>query len=99
MIIIKNLIASRACIHRALRDRSYILQIHLSLFLVIWYWSLSQFYNIVIVDYILSKLLNLFLISNEKGNSIYLRGSATFSIFVFLLQTFHLIFIMFSAFI
>ena len=57
----------------ALRARSYILYIHLSLFLVIWYWNWSQFYNIVDVNYIFLKLLNLFLILNEKGNSIYLR--------------------------
>ena len=44
----------------ALRARSYILRIHISLFLVIWYWSSSQFYNIVDVSYIFSKLLNFF---------------------------------------
>ena len=38
-----------------------------------WYWSSNQFYNIENVNYIFSKLLNWFLISNEKGNSIYLR--------------------------
>ena len=59
---------------RSLRfAQSYILRIDLSLFLVIWYWSKSQVYNIVDVNYIFSKLLNLFSISNEKGNSIYLR--------------------------
>ena len=53
--------------------RSYILRIHITLFLIIWYWSSSQFYNIVDVNYIFTKLLNC-LISNEKGNSIiYLR--------------------------
>ena len=57
----------------ALRDWSYILRIHSSLFLVIWYWSTSQFYNIVNVNYIYSKLLNLYLISNERGNLIYLK--------------------------
>ena len=57
----------------ALRAWSYILRIHLSLFFVIWYWSSSQFYNIVDVNYIFSKLLDLFMISNEKGISIYLK--------------------------
>ena len=47
---------------------SYILCIHLNLFLVIRYWSSSQFYNVVDVNYIFLKLLNLFLISNEEGN-------------------------------
>ena len=57
----------------ALRAQFYILCIHASLFLVIGYWSSSKFYNIVNVNYIFSKLINLLLISNEKGNSIYLR--------------------------
>ena len=52
----------------ALRARSYILRMHSSLSLVIWYKSSSQFYNIVNVNYTFSKLLNLFLTSNEKGN-------------------------------
>ena len=53
------------------RARSYVLCIHWNLFLIIWYWSF-EFYNIVNVNYIFSKLLNLFLISNGKGNSINL---------------------------
>ena len=55
----------------ALRARFYILRIHLTLFLVIWSWSSSQFYNIVGVNCIFSKLINLFLISNEKRNSMH----------------------------
>ena len=43
-----------------------------NLFFVIWYWSSSQFYNILDVIYIFTKLLNFFILS-EKGNSIYLR--------------------------
>ena len=38
-----------------------------------WYFSSSEFYNIIDVNCIFSKLLNLFLISNEKRNSIYLK--------------------------
>ena len=53
-----------------LRARSYILRMQTSLFLVIWYWSSSQFFNIVDVNHIFLKLIILFLISNEKGNSI-----------------------------
>ena len=56
----------------ALRARSYILWIHLGLFFVIWYWSSNQFYNIVDVNYIFSKLVNFFFISND-GDSIYIR--------------------------
>ena len=61
------------CLNLVLHARSYILCIHTSLFLVIWYWSTNQFYNIFDVNHIFSKLQNLFLISNEKGNSIYFR--------------------------
>ena len=56
--------------YRTLRARSSIFHIHLNLFLVIISLSSSQFYNIVDVNYIFSKLLHLFLISNEKGNTI-----------------------------
>ena len=49
------------------RARTYILRTHSRLFLVIWYWSSIQFYNIVNVNYIFSKLLE-FLIPNGKGN-------------------------------
>ena len=55
--------------------RSYILHsigIHSSLFLVILYCSSSQICNIVNVDHIFSKLLNLFFILTENGNSIHL---------------------------
>ena len=69
-----NLSASRARDSIvALRARYYVLHIHITLFLVNWYWSLSQFYNVVDVNYISRKLLNL--IWNEKGNSIYLRNT------------------------
>ena len=34
----------------ALRDRSCALRIHLSLFLIIWYWSSNQFYNNITDD-------------------------------------------------
>ena len=61
------------CLDLALRARFYILCIHISLFLVIWFWSSNHFNNTIYVNYIFSKLLNLFLISNKKGNSIYLR--------------------------
>ena len=54
----------------AFRTQSYILRVHTTLFLIIWYWSSSQFYNIVDMNYIFTVLLN-FLIPNEKENSIY----------------------------
>ena len=72
----KTLFGSRAHSYRAfyardsfvaLRARSYILHIVISLFLVILYRSSSQFYNIVDVNYIFTKLLN-FLISHKTGN-------------------------------
>ena len=52
------------CLDLALCARSYILRIHVSLFLVIWYWSSIQFYNIVDV---LSKseLVKIYLIISE----------------------------------
>ena len=55
------------------RARSYILNKYSCLFLVIWYWSSSRFYNIVNVNYIFSNLLTLFLILNQEENLIYLR--------------------------
>ena len=81
---LENLCASRArnsivalCAPKypivALRARFYILHIHLSLFLVIWYRSSSQFYNIVDVNYIFSKLLNLFVIEWRFWNILCFR--------------------------
>ena len=58
------------------RARFYILRLHISLFLVIFlYLNSSQFYNIIDVNYIFTKLLNFF-ISNKKGNSIYLLSKS-----------------------
>ena len=51
--------------HRASRS-AYIFCMHSNLFSVNWYWSSSQFYNIVNLNDIFSKSLNLFLILNEK---------------------------------
>ena len=55
------------------RARSYILRIQISLFLVICAEAQVNFFNIVDVNHIFSKILNFLLISNEKGNSIYSR--------------------------
>ena len=91
----------------ALRTRSYIFRMHIGLFLVIWYWSSSQFFNIVDVNHIFSNLLNLFLVSNEKeiqftSGSISLNplravGRIRFTCFFAVFQAFLIHFTLFSA--
>ena len=59
----------------ALSAWSYAFRIHLSLFLIISYWSSNQFYNNITdnVNYIFSQSLNFFLNLSETGNLIYLK--------------------------
>ena len=57
----------------ALRSILYSLHTYKFIFPCNLILKLKLIFNIVDVNYIFSKLLNLFLISNKKGNSIYLR--------------------------
>ena len=59
-------LVSISCEHcRSSRNNPHCAPRHVIYYYLIWYWSSSQFYNIVDVNYIFTKLLN-FIDSNKK---------------------------------